>query len=384
MLKNPYLPGRITTNVVGRSKQIDAARQELAYIKEFPEFNGTFHVTTGPRGVGKTSLLRLIQQVASDLGYETVWVTAGNEPIFRQLVSQFTTLAENWKDQAKSAFRKLLANTSVSLLGVEISGGKGQAPHAHQIPSAPERELQDLLVKVCDQVTKSEKKPGLVIFIDEIQETDAKSLRTLCYTWQHMQAETPEVPILLYTAGLTHTPDVITDAASFGERFTYQAISNLNPEDTVQALRLPAEKQSVAWEDTALRRAADLTRGYPYFVQLIGYTTWEAAGIAASGDSLTESALQAGLENFVTQRNEMFRSRWAKASDKERELLAAMAALGDAPQRRADIAAQMGVESTDISMVRSSLIDKGLIEPNGYGYLGFSVPGFAAWVLSSS
>lgn len=381
MLKNPYKPGIITTDVVGRSRQLDAARKELAYIREFPEFNGIVRVTTGPRGIGKTSLLRAVQNEAKDLGFLTVWVTAGNEPIFHQLIAQFRSLSEGWKDQVKTAFHALLAGSSVTLLGLELSASQGSET---ALPASPERELQDLLVKLCDQVTKEEKQAGLVLFIDEVQETDAKSLRTLCYAWQHMQAETPDKPILLYTTGLTHTPDVITDAVSFGERFHYQNLKNLSLSDAAQALLLAAEKQGTRWEDAALRRAAEISRGYPYFVQLIGYTTWEAANITHHSDILTSKNLTDGKASFVFQRDELFRSRWSKATEKEKELLIAMASLGEEPQKRGDIAAKLRVDTSAISMARRSLMDKGLVEQSEYGYLGFSVPGFAKWVLSES
>lgn len=47
---------------------------------------------------------------------------------------------------------------------------------------------------------------------------------------------------------------------------------------------------------------------------------------------------------------------------------------------RAEIAAAMGVKSTDLSMVRRSLMDKGLIDAPRYGQLAFTVPGFDAYI----
>ena len=76
----------------------------------------------------------------------------------------------------------------------------------------------------------------------------------------------------------------------------------------------------------------------------------------------------------------MFRSRWHKATDVEREFISAMAEDLEPQVKRGDIAERMGRPTTGISMVRRSLLDKGLIEESGFGYLRFTVPGFAEFV----
>ena len=57
-----------------------------------------------------------------------------------------------------------------------------------------------------------------------------------------------------------------------------------------------------------------------------------------------------------------------------------MAALGDAPVRRAAIATELGVTTQDLSVARAKLIDKGIIETAGHGVLMFTLPGFAQYV----
>jgi hypothetical protein len=77
----------------------------------------------------------------------------------------------------------------------------------------------------------------------------------------------------------------------------------------------------------------------------------------------------------------MFMTRWNIATEGERAFLRAMAESKAEPVSRAVIAERLGVESTDLSMARSSLIYKGIIESAGRGLLRFTIPGFDAFVL---
>lgn len=71
---------------------------------------------------------------------------------------------------------------------------------------------------------------------------------------------------------------------------------------------------------------------------------------------------------------------WEKCSPHEQQFVQAMAGLGDEPARRGDIARALGVPSGYLSVDRSRLIHKGVVEVSGYGRLAFTLPGFAAYV----
>lgn len=50
--------------------------------------------------------------------------------------------------------------------------------------------------------------------------------------------------------------------------------------------------------------------------------------------------------------------------------------------KRAFIADTLGVQTTDISELRRSLMDKGIIEAPRHGFLSFTAPGFADFILT--
>lgn len=123
-------------------------------------------------------------------------------------------------------------------------------------------------------------------------------------------------------------------------------------------------------------------QGYPYFIQVYGEEVWRAAGSPDPGGWLTAKHVDAAQEHVDVDLTELYRTRWAKASAREREVLTAMAKVQDRLVARGDIAAQLGVDTTALSMARQSLMDKGIVDSPAHGMLSFTVPGFGAYVRS--
>ncbi|WP_297003888.1 ATP-binding protein, partial [uncultured Corynebacterium sp.] len=177
----------MSVSVPGRRKNIEDFRQELAYTSQFHKLSGQTSVTVGPRGIGKTSLLRFLQEEARQLGFQTVWVTAGDGPFLGPLIGSFDRLSSGWGGTART----------------KASAG---------------RALQDVITGAVTAAV-GDGAADLVLFIDEIQSADIAGLRALAYAWQHMQSEAADLPAIAAAAGLSHSRDVITDAVSFAERF---------------------------------------------------------------------------------------------------------------------------------------------------------------------
>jgi hypothetical protein len=167
---------------------------------------------------------------------------------------------------------------------------------------------------------------------------------------------------------------------TFSERFAYRRLEPLTDEAVQIALAGPAGELGVGWETDALEEATRVAQGYPYSVQLIGDSTWAAAGFPDAGATLTVDHVRDGKRRMRQDLNALFRSRWEKCAPSEQALMQAMAEHGDGPVRRADIAQSLGVSSGDLSVPRARLIDKGIIDIAGHGHLQFTIPGFARYV----
>lgn len=375
MQKSPYTPGVVAKTVYGRDAVLRRVKRELLFMQDEPSLGGAISVHVGPRGIGKTSLLRAVEAEAQAQNFATLWITAGDVPLFPALLNKLEELISSWTDEAARKLRSFIEQMQIAVLGVsfQVSVAEIDAPlvgHGDQ--------MQQALVHAAEALRA--KKNGLIVCIDEIQAADAEGIRALAYAWQQMQSEHSDLPVAIYTAGLSHTQDVITDVVSFAERFNYNSLESLDTRAAVEALLSPARKLGVEWSSSTLESAVELARGYPYFIQVIGDAVWEVADFPDPGTTIGLSSMSDVREQFETVQTTLFRSRWQKATDVEKSFLAAMAEDEGEPSKRADIARRMGRNTSSISMARRSLLDKGIIDESGYGYLAFSVPGFDAFV----
>lgn len=380
MQNSPYTPGRVTAHLPGREQQLKELERSLMFMTDDPGLDGRIKVYVGPRGVGKTSFLRAAQKLAENQGYSTVWVTAGDAVFLDSLLQEFARISRTWADSAKDSLMNLLDRISISFGGFAVGSAENTPSQRVRSHASLARQLQDVISLAGQQ--EKESGNGIVLLIDEVQEADADGLRALSYAWQHMQSESPDLPLMTLCAGLSHTQDVITDAVSFAERFEYTYFANLPEDAASEALVNPALKKGVKWHASVRKAALQRAGGYPYFLQLIGDEVWKAAGFPDAGGALLASDFAAAEERFQESQNNFYRARWKKATKREMDFLAAMAGHGTPYIKRATIAESMGVNTTNISELRRSLMDKGLIESPKHGFLTFTAPGFAEFIRS--
>ncbi|MCQ9344201.1 AAA family ATPase [Corynebacterium kozikiae] len=377
MQHSPYTPGTVTSELFGREKFLESANMRLALLSTSPRLDGRITVFVGPRGVGKTSLLRVTEREAAHLGFLNLWVTAGEGSVVDSLLAQLLEVSSTWKSRSADRLRQLLESLQFSFAGLRVAAP--QRSESEFADPALSRKLQEVLVQAA-QVSFDQRKSGLAIFIDELQLADPESLRALAYAWQHMQSENPEIPAICFAAGLGNTQDVVTEAVSFAERFQYRLLGNLSSADAAKALENPAQACGVRWHQEALNSALEACGGYPYFLQLYGDECWKAASYPDPGAMILPSSAEQGASEFALALENFFRARWTKATPKEAEFLVAMAATGHDEVDRKDIAEALGVSTQAISTVRKQLIDKGIISAEHWGKLSFTAPGFGAYV----
>lgn len=378
MQPSPYTPGETARDIPGRGAQLTDISGLLARVALEGRFAGRIRVDVGPRGIGKTSLLRRAERTATELGLATVYVTAGNGALTAVIADEVEQLVRTWGhgDVLAEWIEEVKVSAGVpGLARLEVTGRKQPAPQAT-------RAFRELVTRTTESVRQDADRKGLVLLVDELQAADADSLRTVAYAWQELQATDRPVPAALLTAGLPHTPDVITAAVTHAERFQYRPMRDLAPHETREALTAPAAALGVSWAMDALSTVVERAQGYPYFVQVYGEELWRAAGNPDPGEWLTAEHVEAAQEHVDVDLTELYRTRWAKASPREREVLTVMAASQERLVARRDIAAKLGVETTALSMARQSLLDKGIVDSPQHGMLAFTVPGFGRYVRS--
>jgi hypothetical protein len=381
---SPYTPGQVAREVPGRHQQLAEIDERLAFMIDLRRLVGRIRVDIGPRGLGKTSLLREVQRRADAKGALTVWVTAGESVgLISAITAEIERRTAAWSKDARSALRNLVDATTITatagLSGVAQLQATWSGTDNNQLIVAGTREFEELIGHTA--LAASEKQPGgLVLLIDEIQSADPDGLRVLAFAWQHLQVEAPDVPAAVFSAGLPTSPEIIGAVVTFSERFAYRPIGALSDEAARIALTRPANRLQVRWQSEALDAIVHTAQGFPYTLQLFGDATWAAAGYPKPATELTAAHVEQARLFVSNDLAALFRARWEKATPAEQVFMAAMASLGDGPVARGELAAALAVASSELSVPRARLIDKGLIDTAGRGNLVFTIPGFADYV----
>lgn len=379
-IRNPYTPnaGAQPPAVLGRNAQLQTFEVLLRRMSAGRTEQSM--IITGLRGVGKTVLLGRFRTKAQELGWVVVEREVSkhdDEQFRRHLVSAIrTSLFElspraRWGDRMKRA-AAVLRSFSFSVDpsggltgGIDIEAADGLADQQDL-----EADLTDLLVAVGEAALDVDR--GLVLLFDEVQFLSKTQLEALI-TALHKTVQRG-LPVTMVGAGLPQIAELAGDAKSYSERlFKFPRIGSLEEADARAALSAPACEEGADFEDQALDTALDVTGGYPYFLQELGYAVW---GVA-EGPVITRRDVELAVPTYQAKLDEsFFRVRLDRATAMQRIYLRAMAELGPEPQRAQDVAAVIGRGSPQMAPVRAKLIDMGLLYTPEHGYAAFTVPRF--------
>ena len=384
-IRNPYTPnaGAQPPAVLGRDVQLQTF--DLLLRRMSAGRTEQSMVITGLRGVGKTVLLGRFRSKAQELNWVVIEreVSKHDDEQFRkQMVSAIrTALFEmspkaRWGDRTKRA-AAVLKSFSVSVDptgtltgGIDIDAAEGFADQQNL-----QADLTDLFVAVGEAAKDSDK--GVVLLFDEVQFLSTTQLAALISALHRTVQR--GLPITMVGAGLPQIAELAGDAKSYSERlFTFPRIGNLDDDDARAALVKPAQAEGADYSSDALDLALEVTGGYPYFLQELGYAVW---GVA-SGPTITRDDVVLAVPTYEAKLDEsFFRVRLDRATEMERIYLRAMAELGPDPQKAQDVAAVIGRKSTQTGPTRAQLINMGLLYTPEHGYAAFTVPHFDKFLL---
>ena len=379
-IRNPYTPnaGAQPPAVLGRDTQLSTFDLLLRRISAGRTEQSM--IITGLRGVGKTVLLGRFRSKAQELGWVVVEREVSkhdDEQFRRQMVSAIrTSLFEmspkaRWGDRMQRA-AAVLKSFSVSVdptgtltVGMDVDAAQGFADQQEL-----QADLTDLLVAVGEAAKDANK--GLVLLFDEVQFLSTTQLEALISAL-HKTVQRG-LPVTMVGAGLPQIAELAGDAKSYSERlFKFPRIGNLNDSDARAALAEPAQAEDASYSDGALDLAIEVTGGYPYFLQELGYAVWSVA----EGPTITRKDIEVSVPIYEAKLDEsFFRVRLDRATEMERIYLRAMAELGSEAQKAQDVAAVVGRKSTQMGPTRAQLINMGLLYTPEHGYASFTVPHF--------
>ena len=316
--------------------------------------------------------------------YETIFVEAHEDkslgallvPYLRTLLFKLDRMA-GFGNKAKRALAVLKSFVGSLKVGYgEITLGLDIEPELGSADSGDlEIDLPQLFVAIGEAA--SDRNCAVAILIDEIQYLSMKELGALIMAMHKLQQK--QLPMVLLAAGLPVLPGLAGESKSYAERlFSFPNIGELSREDAYKAIRDPALAASVDFEDGALIKIYEHTKGYPYFLQEWGYKAWNLS----ESSPITEKIINQATADVIEQLdNNFFKVRFDRLTAKEREFLRMMASFDKGPYKVADIAHKFDSKVSTLSPVRANLMKKGMIYSPSYGYIAFTVPLFDEFMV---
>lgn len=376
MLDNPYTPGSThPAFLTGRGHELALIDDLASRVRSMGRAGGPLLAFYGPRGTGKTSLLRRAQAEAHDAAMMTAWVTGRSDTSMVNEIARSLNRAVEAMSVGEKA-KALLHRIDQVQVEFGVPGAKVGAQF-NRTTTAP--VLHDLLEDAA-RFARNHEHHGLMLFVDEFQEAAVADRTSLLVALQEFDGDAINpTPVGIVAAGLPSIHAAVTQAATFGERTRFVELRGLTPAAAAEALRLPAEQLAVRWDDEAITAAVELAGNYPYKVQVVGSAVWDYAR-PETADTITLGHVRGATEEVEHRMDDLYRTRWAASAPEHRQFLQAMALGGADQASRDEIAARLNKSSPALSRPRDQLIDRGLIAPAGRGILTFTIPGFGAYV----
>ncbi len=241
--------GSLPPYLAGRKREQEYFQRCVRDMKDRQPISQNM-ILYGPRGNGKTALLRHLQKETlrkegSKLYIQ--WVTPGR----METPAEFDNTLAGEK-RFRDTFKKLIASVgyqSVSA-GIEL-GLSGSARIAE------------------DQIRKKCKKKPFILIIDEAHTLKPEIGNALLNASQIVRGEGH--PFLLVLAG---TPNLMAALgktnASFWGRSKILPLGRLSPDEAGQAVTVPLEQAGISFAPGVVDEIAGRTHGYPFFLQIWG------------------------------------------------------------------------------------------------------------------
>jgi hypothetical protein len=305
--------------------------------------------------MGKTALLLELSDRAQKAGYVVARVTA-HEGMPQAIIEQFQLNGSQYFNDEKRKVTGMSAGALGFSFGLTFS-------------DAAERQygFRSKMSLLCDKL--AEKGKGALILIDEVRTSAA--MREVASAYQELVGDRKNVAIAM--AGLPHAVSgVLNDSVlTFLNRATKVELGLISTH-LIRAYYEQAFKLiGIEASDEILDHAAQLTRGFPYLMQLIGYYVIQ---YTPRGGEVTDAIMdKVEKASMGDMEDNVFKPILAPLSDNDKLFLKALARCGGTVTT-AKLQAALGKKGPALQPYRKRLIEAGVIESPRRGELVFAVP----------
>lgn len=392
--KNPYRPGagHMPPHLAGREREY----AEFDRLLEQDQILENL-VLTGLRGVGKTVLLETFKPRATQSGW--LWATAD--------LSESASISET------ALAERLLADLALITSSATVMESESRAPVGFGAPSEPQEVplshgvLADVYAQTpgltADKIKatlefawehlRTQDQHKVIFAYDEAQNLsdhaskDQFPLSVLLDVFQSIQKK--GIPFMLVLAGLPTLFPKLVDARTFSERmFRVMTLTKLTEGQSREAILKPIEVAEcpVSLTPESVEVIVDESAGYPYFIQFICREVYDVF-IRQHADEESKSVPIEAIQHKLDA--DFFAGRWARITDRQRELLWTVAHLENADEEftileLTEVAKTLlpkAFSPSHANQMLASLAERGMIYKNRFGRYSFAVPLLGRFIL---
>lgn len=389
---NPYRPGagHMPPHLAGREREHREFDRLLAQDTILENL-----VLTGLRGVGKTVLLETFKPRALERGWH--WV--GADLSESASVSELTLAQRLLADLAVVTASLPVDATSRPAVGFGPSAphARGSLTHARLVevfdaqPGLVSDKVKAVLETVWDTL-RGRENHRVIFAYDEAQnlsdhaDKEQYPLSVLLDVFQSIQKM--GIPFMLALTGLPTLFPKLVDARTFAERmFRVVTVGKLNEDESREAILKPiAVANCPVSFDESTETICENSGGYPYFIQFICREVFDIFIRQLEEDGSPGVPIEDIQRKLDT---DFFAGRWAKVTDRQRQLLWVIATLEPADEEftiqeivaRAKERLEKAFSPSHANQMLVSLAEQGLVYKNRFGRYSFAVPLLDQFIL---
>lgn len=362
---NPFAP------TFGAAPPVLAGRDDIFADHEAAWTTGPTHpsyttLLIGRRGSGKTVVLEALRALGGSRGWLSISEAAATPGLLDRLAMRAYGLLNRHVDEPHSDVKGDLSAAGIRL-------GADSLPAFDE----PSLGLEALLRALASHLVEAG--TGVLITVDELHAGETNELRALGIVVQNV-TRIGRLPVAFVGAGLPMLEDtLLADTnVTFLQRCAQHEIGLLDPAAVWTALSEAVKQHGGHMGPAALSHAVDVSQGYPFLVQLVGFHAWEAAADPTVAVTLDDAL--AGAEIALHRVGRLVVApMWRDLAEGSRRFLAAVA-MDDGPSRTSDIAARLGVSSAYVGTYRHRLMRSGMVTSAGHGRLDFVLSATREWI----
>lgn len=354
-------------------------------------------VLTGLRGVGKTVLMETFKPRAMQRGW--LWSSAD--------LSESASISEAALAQRLLADLALVTSSAAvevaedrSGVGFAASTEPKRVPLSYEVlasvydatPGLTADKIRTTLEFAWEHLREAGQHK-IIFAYDEAQNLsdhaskDQFPLSVLLDVFQSIQRK--GIPFMLVLAGLPTLFPKLVDARTYAERmFRVMTLTKLSERESREAILKPIDiaECPITFTSQSVEVIGRESSGYPYFIQFICREVFDVFIQQHADDeqpSVPIEAIQRKLDA------DFFAGRWAKITDRQRELLWVVAHLEHADEEftilelteMAKALLPKSFSASHANQMLASLAERGMIYKNRFGRYSFAVPLLGRFIL---